>query len=419
MLDHPLFWLLAASSAGLAVVSTVAVHHLKRYRRKHAALAREKEVVYGFVQDMGEVFTETDNAESGQLLRQVLHYALRTARGSAGAIYLNDEKAGGLILRCASGIFPPPYPGFPESDYLNAPSRSGMLQAWLEDHPPPAAGVLHEVAGHGRPILIAQAAGDPRIPHHKTDLLQIDSFLAVPMRFRRHVIGLVAVNRADAMLFRRGDLNLLQTLADQASVSIYYASLREDLEEKRKLEREMEVAQGIQASLLPKTLPTSPASRSPPSPNPPEVGGDYYDVIRVDDDHIGIVIADVAGKSVGGAILMAACRSTLRACPGPHPSCRSAGQVLNQAMQEDLAGDPYITMVYAVLDLRGARLRVARAGHESPLLLRAGGAGAEPVAPGFAVGLVDPEAFSSILVDQTIELRRHRPVLHRWHPRGP
>ncbi|MFO1490343.1 MAG: GAF domain-containing protein, partial [Kiritimatiellia bacterium] len=193
MLDHPLFWLLAASSAGLAVVSTVAVHHLKRYRRKHAALAREKEVVYGFVQDMGEVFTETDNAESGQLLRQVLHYALRTARGSAGAIYLNDEKAGGLILRCASGIFPPPYPGFPEADYLTAPSRSGMLLAWLEDHPPPSAGVLHEVADHGRAILIAQAAGDPRIPHHKTDLLQIDSFLAVPMRFRRHVIGLVAV----------------------------------------------------------------------------------------------------------------------------------------------------------------------------------------------------------------------------------
>ena len=67
MLDHPLFWLLAASSAGLLVVSTAAIHHLKRYRRKHAALAREKEVVYGFVQDMGEVFTESDNAEIGQL----------------------------------------------------------------------------------------------------------------------------------------------------------------------------------------------------------------------------------------------------------------------------------------------------------------------------------------------------------------
>lgn len=408
MLENPLLYLLAASTAGMAVACATAVHHLKRYRRRHATLAREKEVVYGFVQDMGEVFTEAETAESAHLLRQVLHYALRTTRGCAGAIYLRGEK-GGLSLRCTSGLFPPPYPGFPEEDFQRAPSRSVMLEAWLKDHPPPTSGgVLEEIADTGRAVLIAQAAGDPRIPVRKEELLRIDSFLAVPMRFQRKVIGLVAVaNRVDGLPFRRGDLNLLQTLADQASVSIHYASLRDQLEEKRKMEHELDVAKDIQSSLLPKTLPSIPGLEMAAfSRAARKVGGDYYDVIRVDDDHIGIVIADVAGKSVAGAILMAACRNTLRALAPGHPDPVEVLVRLNEAMQEDLVGDPYITMIYAVLDTRTGRLHLARAGHEAPCLLRAGAAAVEQMNPygGLAVGMGEPADFTPLLKSQIYDL---------------
>lgn len=407
MLEHPLLYLLAASTAGMAAVCATAVHHLKRYRRRHAALAREKEVVYGFVQDMGEVFTEAETAESAHLLRQVLHYALRTTRGCAGAIYLRGEQDG-LTLRCSSGLFPPPYPGFPEEEFLRAASRSTMLEAWLRDNPPPiSGGVLEEIADTGRAVLIAQAEGDPRIPARTAELLRIDSFLAVPMRFQRKVIGLVAVaNRVDGLPFRRGDLNLLQTLADQASVSIHYASLRDQLEEKRKMEHELDVARDIQSSLLPKTLPSVPGLEMAAfSRAARKVGGDYYDVIRVDDDHIGIVIADVAGKSVAGAILMAACRNTLRALAPGHPHPGEVLVRLNEAMKDDLVGDPYITMVYAVLDTRNGRLHLARAGHEAPCLLRAGADAVELLAPfGLAVGMGEPEDFTPVLEDRIYDL---------------
>jgi sigma-B regulation protein RsbU (phosphoserine phosphatase) len=407
MLEHPLLYFLAACTATMAAVCATSVHHLKRYRRRHAILAREKEVVYGFVQDMGEVFTEAETAESAHLFRQVLHYALRTTRGCSGAIYLRGEK-GGLSLRCSSGLFPPPYPGFPEEDFQHAPSRSTMLETWLKDNPPSnSGGVLQEIADSGRAVLIAQADGDPRIPARSAELLRIDSFLAVPMRFQRKVIGLVAVaNRVDGLPFRRGDLNLLQTLADQASVSIHYASLRDQLEEKRKMEHELDVAQEIQASLLPKTLPTIPGFEMAAfSRAARKVGGDYYDVIRVDDDHIGIVIADVAGKSVGGAILMAACRNTLRALAPGNPNPADALVRLNDAMRDTLVGDPYITMVYAVLDIRRGRLHLVRAGHEAPCLLRAGADGVELLTPsGIAVGMGETEDFAPILEQRILDL---------------
>ena len=414
MLKNPLLYLLAASTAGMVVACATAVHHLKRYRRRHATLAREKEVVYGFVQDMGEVFTEAETAESAHLLRQVLHYALRTTRGCAGAIYLRGEKDG-LALRCSSGLFPPPYPGFPEDEFLRAPSRSTMLETWLKDNPPPASGgVLREIADTGRAVLIAQAGGDPRILARGAELLRIDSFLAVPMRFQRKVIGLIAVaNRVDGLPFRRGDLNLLQTLADQASVSIHYASLRDQLEEKRKMEHELDVAKDIQSSLLPKTLPSIPGFEMAAfSRAARKVGGDYYDVIRVDDDHIGIVIADVAGKSVAGAILMAACRNTLRALAPGHPDPVEVLVRLNEAMQDDLVGDPYITMVYAVLDTRTGRLHLARAGHESPCLLRAGAAEVELLSPfGLAVGMGEPADFTPVLQGRAYDLNPGDTVL--------
>lgn len=407
MLEHPLLYILAACTATLAAVCAATVHHLKRYRRRHATLAREKEVVYEFVQDMGEVFTEAETAESAHLFRQVLHYALRTTRGCSGAIYLRGEK-GGLSLRCSSGLFPPPYPGFPETDFLHAPSRSGMLEAWLRDHPPPTSGgVLEEIADTGRAVLIAQAGGDPRIPAREEELLRIDSFLAVPMRFQRRVIGLIAIaNRVDGLAFRRGDLHLLQTLADQASVSIHYASLRDQLEEKRKMEHELDVAQEIQSTLLPKTLPAIPGFEMAAfSRAARKVGGDYYDVIRVDDDHIGIVIADVAGKSVGGAILMAACRNTLRALAPGNPNPSDVLVRLNDAMRDTLVGDPYITMVYAVLDTRRARLHLVRAGHEAPCLVRAGADAVELLTPsGIAVGMGEAEDFTPILEQRVLDL---------------
>ena len=74
----------------------------------------------------------------------------------------------------------------------------------------------------------------------------------------------------------------------------------------------MQIARQIQNSLLPQSLPEIPEIDLAAFSHPAlDIGGDYYDVIEIDDKHIGMVIADVSGKGIGGALMMAVCRSVI------------------------------------------------------------------------------------------------------------
>ncbi|KPV50984.1 hypothetical protein SE17_23815, partial [Kouleothrix aurantiaca] len=103
-----------------------------------------------------------------------------------------------------------------------------------------------------------------------------------------------------------------------------------------------------------------------------EVGGDLYDVFWRDDEHIGIVIADVSGKSMPAALYMALTRSLLLAEARREPSPRAVLLSVNQLLRE--LGDPqmFVTVFYGVIDRATRVLTFARAGHDYPMLLRNG-----------------------------------------------
>jgi hypothetical protein len=133
------------------------------------------------------------------------------------------------------------------------------------------------------------------------------------------VLGvLVVVNRTDGRAFDETDENLLQALADQASASVHYVGLRGALDEKQRIDHDLGVARRIQTSLLPDQLPHPPGVELAAFNEPAQqIGGDYYDVVEIDEKHLGIAVADVSGKGIGGAMLMSVCRSVLRAqAPG-------------------------------------------------------------------------------------------------------
>src|SRR5690606_573835 len=120
---------------------------------------------------------------------------------------------------------------------------------------------------------------------YERSLLNVKSWLVVPMRFRHEAMWVICVvNRVDGVPLSERDQSLLQSLADQASLSIYYAQFRAALEEKRRLDQDLDLAQRIQKGLLPRELPEVKglglhafylAAQ--------EVGGDYYDVIPLDE----------------------------------------------------------------------------------------------------------------------------------------
>jgi phosphoserine phosphatase RsbU/P len=382
----------------------------RRLRQQRDDLLQEKEVIFGFVHDVAEVFADASEVELEQLLKRVLYYALRTTRAGAGAIYLFEPGGEMLRARAAQGIFPPLLGGV-DTGLERAMSKSQHVEQLVTTRLiGKGEGLVGTVADFGTPILIGDAEPDPRVPQYEVDFLKIRSILLIPMRFHQKVLGVLAVvNPVDGTPFIQADQNLLQALADQASVSIHYAGLRETLNEKQRIDHDLGVARRIQTALLPRTIPKVEGVELAAFNYPAlEIGGDYYDFIQVDEAHLGIAIADVSGKGVGGAIMMSVCRSALRAQAPQNPSPARVLVLLNQLLSQDVSEDMFVSVLYMVLNTVSRKLTVARAGHERPILSSGGSRPGFSVidSPGVAIGMAAPEVFESALKEVTVDLKQ-------------
>ncbi len=377
-----------------------------RQRKVCEQLQQEREVIFGFMHDVGEVFAESEHIEPNLLLKRVLYYALRTTRASSGAIYLIDPREESLHARALTGVFPP-LVGDTNGSLTSTVSKSKHIEQLVRARViEKGEGLIGSVADLGTPLLITDAEYDPRVPKHQLDFLHIRSVLLVPMRFHQSVTGVLAVvNRVDGKPFLEADLSLLQALSDQASAAIYYAGLRDSLDEKKRLDHDLSLARQIQATLLPAELPHIPGFELAAFNQPAkEIGGDYYDIIPIDEQHIGIVLADVSGKSIGGAMLMSVCRSVVRAQAPGHLNPADLLRSINRVLSKDIAEDMFITMVYMVLHLETRKLVIARAGHEKPLIVRANRQVDIIESNGAAVGLTDPALFDGIMTEVSVDL---------------
>ena len=392
----------------LAAFIIALIYNNRKLRRHRDALVQEKEVIFGFVHDVAEVFADAASADLDPMLKRVLFYALRTTRAGAGAVYLFDPNGETLRARAISGIFPPLLGGV-DTGLERAMSKSQHVENLVKTRLiGKGEGLVGTVADFGAPILIADAEPDPRVPRYEVDFLKIQSILIVPMRFHQEVLGVIAVvNRVDGQPFIQSDLNLLQALADQASVSVHYAGLRESLDEKRQIDNDLTIARRIQTALLPKALPRIEGVELAAFNYPAlEIGGDYYDFVQIDETHLGIAIADVSGKGIGGAIMMSGCRSVLRAQAAKNLSPAHVVSQLNEVLGRDVSEDMFVSMLYMILNTATRELTVARAGHERPILSSGDHSGFTIIdSPGVGIGIADKEIFERTLKEVTIPLK--------------
>ncbi len=150
------------------------------------------------------------------------------------------------------------------------------------------------------------------------------------------------------------------------------AAAQKRLLEKERLRKELELAAAVQASLLPDRLPDYPdygfAAYLAPAR---QVGGDFYDVVEIDAEHVGILIADVADKGFHSALFMAVTRTLFRQEARHALSPATVTVAVHEAML-DIAttDDTFVTAVYGVLHRPSGQFTYVRAGHERPLLAR-------------------------------------------------
>jgi serine phosphatase RsbU (regulator of sigma subunit)/HAMP domain-containing protein len=157
----------------------------------------------------------------------------------------------------------------------------------------------------------------------------------------------------------------------------------------REMEHELSLASRIQERLLPSALPRLPGFELERHYEPAkEVGGDYYDFIPIDADHLGVVVADVSGKGIPASLVMTMTRSLLRLAAKGEASPQRTIDRVHRALVQDLPSGMFVTLVYFVVDARNREARLVRAGHNPPIFWRAADSTLHDVRPrGLGIGI--------------------------------
>ncbi len=228
---------------------------------------------------------------------------------------------------------------------------------------------------------------DERSPGNTIALLELRSVCCVPLlrinvgkgektqtlgSVRTSVGVLYMDSRGTAVDLGGGNRELLQTLAIEVSTVLENARLLEEQRLKQKIEEELELARGIQQSLLPRHLPEEGWFRARGSSQAShEVGGDYFDVMRPSAGLRTVVVADVSGKGVSSALLASFLQGVFLGAAGGLEIPEVLGRI-NTFLTERGEHGKYATLFYA--DIReSGEMTWSNAGHCSPLLVRAAG----------------------------------------------
>ena len=232
--------------------------------------------------------------------------------------------------------------------------------------------IINMAVNKNSSVLTSDAQADSRFKAQDSIIrFNIHSAMCVPLWNNRDIIGIIYSDRISLLdNFSDEDLKLLTLLSNLAAVKIENARLIEQSIEKEKMEKELDLAAKIQEDFLPKQSPKLKNYEIAGSNVPCyQVGGDYYDFIPIDDDRLGIVIADVSGKGVGASLLMASLRAALQSELYPKYKIQEMARKLNDFVHRSSSPNSFITFFFCELNRKNGELSYINAGHNPPLVL--------------------------------------------------
>lgn len=248
-------------------------------------------------------------------------------------------------------------------------------------------GIVGHVIRTGETVIAPDVSRDP---HYIAGRAQTRSEIAVPILSNDDVIGALNLESDRLGAFSPADAELLEAFAVAAAISIEKAILHRQIVEKHRLERQIETAREVQASLLPARAPIVPGYDIAGLNLPAwDVGGDYFDYFPLAEGRLGLVIADVSGKGVPAALLMATFRAALRTEVRMGRSIPAIIDDVHQTLVESMDNTRFVTAVYGILDPRAATFSYVNCGHNPPILFRAGGDWEFLPTDRWAVGMFD------------------------------
>ena len=205
-------------------------------------------------------------------------------------------------------------------------------------------------------------------------LAEIGVDLIVPMEVQGKTKGLILLGeRITKQSYSEADIEFIYSVGSLAIISIENKRLFLEELEKQKMEEELELAREIQQNLLPQTLPRySNFDLAAINMSSKQVGGDYYDVIALDDDRFCVAIADVSGKGAPASLLMANIQAFLQVICRQDLNIVESTALINDLISANTSDGRFITFFWAAINNEEKKMTYVNAGHNHPLLIRDG-----------------------------------------------
>ena len=401
------FGLLIASLAGWFFTWWHQRIRIRQLERSKEEIQIEETLVFDFLHGLGEAFTETIRA--ADLHRLIVEGASRVLDAQGGALYMM-ERAGGKLAPAFISKGCPPFIDVPTHILQQAASNQAALESYLRLHAiPPGEGIIGRVWQTREPVLLTDLANAPELAGLRGTSLGATSVMVTPLLYGKQNMGVLALgNGPSSPSFTPSDFVVFKSIAEQSAFALYNAIIYSEANEKKRLDHDLEIARDIQRILLPSEAPVIPGFEISGINIPARhVSGDYFDYLTIDNDKLGVAIADVSGKGVPASIIMAICRSVLRSQAAGNPSPADVLQKVNRQLYPDIKEDMFISMAYVILDHVQGTMVLSRAGHDAPILFDQATGTATPVKPpGMVLGIDSGSVFDRITGDYALTLNR-------------
>ena len=375
--------------------------------RSHEEIQVEETLVFDFLHGLGEAFRGAIRPQ--ELHRLIVEGAVRILDAHGGALYVTD-RTGGKLMPGFLSKGSPPLVDIPQDILQQAAANPIALESFLRLHTVVAnEGLIGRVWQTGQAVCINEFSEAPELAKLRQSAFGSVSVMATALQYGDQNLGVLAVaNGPTGASFSQADFVVFKSIAEQSAFALYNAIIYSMANEKKRLDHDLEIARDIQRILLPSEAPAINGFQISGINVPArQVSGDYFDYIHVDQERLGVAIADVSGKGVPASLIMAICRSVLRAEAARNPSPADVLRKVNRQLYPDIKEDMFISMAYLVLDHEHNGVTLARAGHDAPLWYQRQSQTVTPVkSPGMVVGIDSGSVFDRLTVDFPVPLER-------------
>jgi len=341
---------------------------LRHYQNFSRVLTDRLDSLKFLLQDIGNSLGNEADIET--LQETIVELGMDSISADSGLLFLADAESGTLKLAQRTGFCPPPF-----RLEKNITMIRSNVENYFETHPIDRdTPVLGALMASGAGLFVKDNETERAFPDNSDsyEWLFISSLIALPLVVSNRLLGVLAFYKSSpGETFSDLDYTFIQAFSDYTAQSIDNVYKYRSLLENREIQREIDVAAGIQKRLLPEIMPEFRSGSARIYSLPARgISGDYFDAIRLDEKRILYTVCDVAGKGVPASMLMIMIRTILHTISIRHKSADSLLKELNYHISGRIGVDQYATMAVFILDEEKNEISYSNAAHHPLYLYR-------------------------------------------------